>query len=81
MPGTIKLTNHKHNANFCFCHVTPGTNTLKMKIDVIFKVRPGTITLSNNVYNANFCFCHMHNANCCFCHVTPGTNTPKSYIQ
>ena len=30
--GTITLTNHMHNPNFCFCHVTLGTNTLKSYI-------------------------------------------------
>ena len=30
--GTITLTNHMHNANLCFCHVTPGTNALKSYI-------------------------------------------------
>ena len=64
-PGTITLANHMHNANFCFCHVTHGTNTR------LFQVTPGTMTLTN----------HMHNANFCFCQVTPGTNTLKSYIQ
>ena len=29
MPVRITLTNHMHNANFCFYHVTPATNTLK----------------------------------------------------
>ena len=32
-PGTITLSNHMHNAYFCFCHdVTPGTNALKSYI-------------------------------------------------
>ena len=31
-PGTITLTNYTHNANLCFCHVTPGTNALKSYI-------------------------------------------------
>ena len=29
---TITLTKHTHNANLCFCHVTPGTNALKSYI-------------------------------------------------
>ena len=33
MCGTITLTNHMHNAYFCFCHdFRPGTNTLKSYI-------------------------------------------------
>ena len=32
-PGTTTLTNHMHNAYFCFCHdVRPATNTLKSYI-------------------------------------------------
>ena len=31
-PERITLTNHMHNASFCFCHITPGTNTLKSYI-------------------------------------------------
>ena len=29
MCGTITLTNHMHNANFRFYHITLATNTLK----------------------------------------------------
>ena len=32
MCGTITLTKHTHNANLCFCHVTPRTNALKSYI-------------------------------------------------
>ena len=40
MCETITLTKHPYNANLCFCHVTPRTNTkiiYTMKINAFFK--------------------------------------------
>ena len=41
-PGTITLSNHMHNAYFCFCHDVYTRNKrtkiiYTMKIDVFFK--------------------------------------------